>query len=321
MIFLLIAMVVIIGAMIVVKMNAPKDDDEDIEDMEEQPNKYVASGHVKLIRDKCHPVAGRINPITGKMRITKISKENYSLTASGEAFNPADPNGEMYDMFLYVPRYWYKGVNDYKNARKHFLVSSRSVCPESTATITQRLELEDLLYQDGKAISNEYVSEGDTVNTATLATATNLNLYRVDVSGMKQVRFPGLKHSYFVSAFADATVPKVNVIVGKAFGTAYVAMNSKAIGADMVYAWPESEIGMMDASLAAKIMYAGSDAATLSAKAAEYKALQSSVEAAAARGYVDTIIAPADTRKYVIGAFEVLFTKKEERPAKKHGTI
>ena len=178
--------------------------DEDIEDMEEQPNKYVASGHVKLIRDKCHPVAGRINPITGKMRITKISKENYSLTASGEAFNPADPNGEMYDMFLYVPRYWYKGVNDYKNARKHFLVSSRSVCPESTATITQRLELEDLLYQDGKAISNEYVSEGDTVNTATLATATNLNLYRVDVSGMKQVRFPGLKHSYFVSAFADA---------------------------------------------------------------------------------------------------------------------
>ncbi|MBQ0000323.1 MAG: carboxyl transferase [Clostridiales bacterium] len=123
------------------------------------------------------------------------------------------------------------------------------------------------------------------------------------------------------AAFADATVPKVNVVVGKAYGTAYVAMNSKSIGADMVYAWENAEIGMMDASLAAKIMYAGSDAATLTEKANAYKALQSSVEAAAARGYVDTIIAPADTRKYVIGAFEMLFTKEEERPAKKHVTI
>ncbi len=124
-----------------------------------------------------------------------------------------------------------------------------------------------------------------------------------------------------VHAFAAATVPKVNVIIGKAYGTAYVAMNSKAIGADMVYAWDSAEIGMMDASLAAKIMYAGADAATLNEKAAEYRELQSGVESAAARGYVDTIISPADTRKYVIGAFEMLFTKREGRPSKKHGTV
>ena len=61
-------------------------------------------------------------------------------------------------------------------------------------------------------------------------------------------------------AFANASVPKVNVIVGKAYGSAYIAMNSKSIGADLVYAWPTAEIGMMDASMAAKIMYA--DAAT-----------------------------------------------------------
>lgn len=122
-------------------------------------------------------------------------------------------------------------------------------------------------------------------------------------------------------AFADATVPKVNVIVGKAYGSAYVAMNSKAIGADMVYAWPNAEIGMMDASMAAKIMYPGADAAELKEKASEYTALQSSVASAARRGYVDTIIDAADTRKYVIGAFEMLFTKRDERPAKKHGTV
>lgn len=124
-----------------------------------------------------------------------------------------------------------------------------------------------------------------------------------------------------IHAFADATVPKVNVIIGKAYGTAYVAMNSKAIGADMVYAWDSAEIGMMEASLAAKIMYAGSDAAVLNEKAAQYRELQSGVASAAARGYVDTIISPADTRKYVIGAFEMLFTKREDRPSKKHGTV
>ena len=124
-----------------------------------------------------------------------------------------------------------------------------------------------------------------------------------------------------VYAFANATVPKVNVVIGKAFGSAYVAMNSKAIGADMVYAWPEAEIGMMDAKLAAKIMYAGADSKVLNEKAAEYKELQSSPMSAARRGYVDTVIQPADTRKYVIGAFEMLFTKKEVRPSKKHGTV
>ena len=111
-------------------------------------------------------------------------------------------------------------------------------------------------------------------------------------------------------AFANATVPKVNVIVGKAFGSAYVAMNSKSIGADMVFAWPTAEVGMMDATMAAKIMYEGADADTLKEKAAEYKELQSSPMSAARRGYVDAIIEAANTRKYVIGAFEMLFTRE-----------
>ena len=124
-----------------------------------------------------------------------------------------------------------------------------------------------------------------------------------------------------VHAFASATVPKVNVVIGKAYGTAYVAMNSKSVGADMVYAWDTAEIGMMDASLAAKIMYEGADASTLNEKAAEYKELQNGIASVAARGYVDTVIKAEDTRKYVIGAFEMLFTKREDRPSKKHGTV
>ncbi len=122
-------------------------------------------------------------------------------------------------------------------------------------------------------------------------------------------------------AFADATVPKVNVVTGKAYGSAYVTMNSKGLGADVVYAWPKAEIGMMDAKLAAKVMYADADAKELKEKAAAYSELQNNVASAAKRGYVDTVIDAQDTRKYVIGAFEMLYTKREDRPGKKHGTV
>ena len=75
------------------------------------------------------------------------------------------------------------------------------------------------------------------------------------------------------------------------------------------------------ATLSSEGKFEDRDAETLNEKAAEYKELQSSPNSAAARGYVDAIIEPADTRKYVIGAFEMLFTKREDRPAKKHGTV
>ena len=78
---------------------------------------------------------------------------------------------------------------------------------------------------------------------------------------------------------------------------------------------------MMDADLAVKIMYADASADELAEKAKEYDALQGSVMTAARRGYVDTIIEPEDTRKYVIGAFEMLYTKREDRPDRKHGTV
>ncbi|MCR5775050.1 MAG: carboxyl transferase [Lachnospiraceae bacterium] len=123
------------------------------------------------------------------------------------------------------------------------------------------------------------------------------------------------------AAFAEATVPKVNVYVKEAFGTAAIVMNSKSIGADYAYAWENAKIGSMDAKHAAEIMYDGEDKSVIDEKAKEYEALQTSAASAASRGYVDTIIAPEDTRKYVIGAFEMLYTKREDRPDKKHGAV
>ena len=155
-------------------------------------------------------------------------------------------------------------------------------------------------------------------------TLTNVKGFEATVAAEKGIAIASAKLTY---AFANADVPKVNIITGEAYGSAYVSMNSKSLGADLVYAWPTASIGMMDSQLAAKIMYAdeiaaASDvAATVSEKAAEYAKLQSSVESAAARGYVDAVIDPENTRQYVAAAFEMLFSKREVRPDKKHGTV
>ena len=174
-----------------------------------------------------------------------------------------------------------------------------------------------VLTADGCKKAADFINFCDAFNIPIL-TLTSVTGFEATKESEKEMARNVAKMTY---AFANANVPKVNVIIGKAYGSAYVAMNSKSIGADVVYAWPQAEIGMMDAEMAAKIMYADEDAQTMKEKAAEYKELQSNPMSAARRGYVDSIIEPADTRKYVIGAFEMLFTKREDRPDKKHGTV
>ena len=195
------------------------------------------------------------------------------------------------------------------------VVANRSQIFNEEGTVSETLET--TLSPAGCRKAADFIAFCDAFNVP-LVSFTNVTGYKACACAEKTLARETAKLTY---AFANATVPKVNVIVGKAFGSAYVTMNSKSTGADMVYAWPNAEIGMMDAKLAAKIMYANEDAETIKEKAAEYKELQSSPMAAARRGYVDTIIEPEDTRKYLIGAFEMLFTKREERPSKKHGTI
>lgn len=110
-----------------------------------------------------------------------------------------------------------------------------------------------------------------------------------------------------VKAFSEAWVSKINLIVGDTYGSAYLAMNAKTIGGtDMVFAWDGIKIGMMEAEKAANILAADADAAGRERQAAEYEKRQNSVEAAAARGCVDAIIAPESTRKHLIMAFSML---------------
>lgn len=157
-----------------------------------------------------------------------------------------------------------------------------------------------------------------------ILTLVDVKGYKADKHTERKIAKAAARLTY---AFADASVPKVTIVTGQAFGTAQLTMASKAIGTDLVYAWPDAVIGMMDETAAAKIMYAKEieaakdSAALIAEKAAAYREKQSSALAAAKRGYVDDIIEAPETRKRVIAAFEMLFTKREGRPDKKHGTV
>lgn len=181
---------------------------------------------------------------------------------------------------------------------------------------SEQESFEARLTSDGCDKAASFIKTCDAFNIPIL-TLTNVEGFATTVEEEKTI---ASKAAALTAAFAEADVPKVNLITGNAYGSAYITMNSKHIGADMVFALPDAKIGMMDAQVAAKIMYADDKDADLAAKAAEFAA-QSGTEAAAARGYIDSIISPEAARKQLIFAFELLFTKSEYPIGKKHGTI
>ena len=194
-------------------------------------------------------------------------------------------------------------------------VANRTEVCDENGEVVQKFDA--AISPNGAEKAAEFVNFCDAFEIPVL-TLTNVTGFAATTCSEKRMAKAAGRLTY---AFANATVPKVNVIIGKAYGSAYVAMNSKAVGADITIAWPDAQIGMMDAKLAAKIICDGQGADAIDACAKEYEALQNNVTSAAKRGYVDQIVEPADTRKYVIGAFEMLSSKAEGRPEKKHGTV
>ncbi|WP_313757820.1 carboxyl transferase domain-containing protein [Tissierella sp.] len=157
-----------------------------------------------------------------------------------------------------------------------------------------------------------------------------LNL--VDVPGF----LPGTEQEYggiirhgakMLYAYSEATVPKVTLIVRKAYGGAYLAMCSKDLGADQVFAWPNAEIAVMGPDGAANIIFkkdienSDDPITTRQEKIAEYRDTVANPYIAAQRGFVDDILVPSITRPRLISAFDMLESKRESRPAKKHGNL
>ncbi|WAA10480.1 acyl-CoA carboxylase subunit beta [Fervidibacillus albus] len=153
-----------------------------------------------------------------------------------------------------------------------------------------------------------------------------------DVTGF----FPGVKQEHggiirhgakILYAYSEATVPKITVILRKAYGGAYVALNSKAIGADFVFAWPNAEIAVMGPEGAANIIFAKeiqnseNPERVRMQKIKEYREKFANPYIAAKMGMVDDVIDPRETRIKIIQALEMVKTKTESRPMKKHGNI
>ncbi len=154
----------------------------------------------------------------------------------------------------------------------------------------------------------------------------------VDVPGF----LPGVDQEYggiirhgakLLYAYCEATVPRIQVITRKAYGGAYVVMNSKSIGADLAYAWPAAELAVMGPQGAVEIVYrrelqqAADPLARRAELVAEYTERYANPYLAAERGYVDDVIDPAETRAKLIGGLDLLRTKREELPKRKHGNM
>jgi acetyl-CoA carboxylase carboxyltransferase component len=146
--------------------------------------------------------------------------------------------------------------------------------------------------------------------------------------GLEQEHRGIIRHgSKLLYAFAEATVPKITVITRKAYGGAYVVMNSKHIGADFNIAWPTAEIAVMGPDAAVNLIFRReiADASDPSARrqelVAEYEDLFASPYQAASRGYIDDVIEPRRTRPWLIRALALARSKRVTTPARKHGNI
>jgi acetyl-CoA carboxylase carboxyltransferase component len=154
----------------------------------------------------------------------------------------------------------------------------------------------------------------------------------VDVPGF----LPGTDQEYggiirhgakLLYAYCESTVPRVQIITRKAYGGAYVVMNSKSIGADLAFAWPSAELAVMGPQGAVDIIYRREmqDAPDAEAKRAElveeYIERFANPYVAAERGYIDDVIDPADTRGVLIRSLDLLRSKREELPKRKHGNV
>jgi len=154
----------------------------------------------------------------------------------------------------------------------------------------------------------------------------------VDVPGF----MPGTDQEYggiirhgakLLYAYCESTVPRIQVITRKAYGGAYVVMNSKSIGADLAFAWPSAELAVMGPQGAVDIVYRRELAASADPVARRAELVEEYIETfanpylAAERGYIDDVIDPADTRKVLCRSLELLRTKQEDLPKRKHGNV
>lgn len=164
---------------------------------------YKPSGHITRLQSKMHVYKGTYNKGNGKMQLEQISDDDMHQLVNGMNVDLADIKGTGYDIFLGLPHYWYKGINDHVHNKKYIAFSTENRRPSSTATKTNRSTLGSILL---KSLASVYVgqfNEGDEFSTDNLTDSSANNVYNMNVDGMKQVRWPGINSNMIGGLFLD----------------------------------------------------------------------------------------------------------------------
>lgn len=167
-------------------------------------NAFVPSGHTLKIAQGTHAFKCTYNSRLNQMEGVQISDTDFGYLKNGDSFDNADQAGEGFDIFHHLPHHFYKGVCDYKTQKKYIFYSTTDEEPLSTVSKSIRAMLSEILYQENAGVYADEAENGKLIDDTIIATTSNTNAYRMDVEGMKQVRWPGLNHARLGAVFTDA---------------------------------------------------------------------------------------------------------------------
>lgn len=195
----------------------------------DHPNCYIASGHVALLHDKCQPCIGEYDG--GIMTVTRLNKDDYTKTADGGNANITGTNDLNIDVYVYIPRYWYKGVNEYKTGRKHFFLTTEDPLQWENAkkAVCKRKQISQIssVFPNTavKVEGANCISEGSQIaGQSDLTSMSGFSVCKFDVDGMKQVRFPSYNNSRSSGVkYGYAFVGDDDRVIAESFGS--LAMN------------------------------------------------------------------------------------------------
>lgn len=176
-------------------------------------NTYIPSGHTLAIKKGCHAYKCSFNTKANQMEGVQLSDTDFNYLNNGSSFDVADTAGEGFDIFWHAPHFWYKGVNDYKNQVKYFIPSTTDAEPLSTALHSSKAKLSELLYMENTGVYASDAVVGEVMGADVIATASNTNSYKMNVEGMKQVRWPGMNHARLGGVFTDANNKVLGVFI------------------------------------------------------------------------------------------------------------
>ena len=166
-------------------------------------NGYEPSGHITKIREAMHVYAGQYDSSHNKMLFQQVSDSDINSLVDGTSIDITDLSGSGLDLFVGLPHYWYKGINDHRNQKKYIAFSIEENEPHSTAQNVIRGRIGDIKIGTQRAVALASFNEGDVFDVANLATNTSYNVYSRVVDGMKQVRWPGVSSLSIGCLFLD----------------------------------------------------------------------------------------------------------------------